>query len=130
MRKLFTLSATERLKSRKQINHLFATGKKLLLPPFRVVYELQHDEEGEACLQFGIGASKRNFKKAVDRNRIKRLGREAWRLQKATLLQALQEQNKKLHVFFIYTGKELPDFEEVSICVGKAIQKLILTSKA
>jgi ribonuclease P protein component len=76
-------------------------------------------------LQAGFGASTRNFKKAVDRNRIKRLSREAYRLQKQTLYDHLVEKNRCLAVFFIYTGKELPDYGTVTEKIGVALQKLI-----
>ena len=72
----------------------------------------------------GIGVSTRFFKKAVDRNRIKRLVRECWRLQKNMLAEKLKEQNKQLNVFLIYTAKELPDYKEVSAKVNKALDKL------
>jgi ribonuclease P protein component len=60
----------------------------------------------------------------VDRNRIKRLSREAYRLQKAPLSQLLEEKGKCLAVFFIYTGKDLPDYAIVSQKIGVALQKL------
>ena len=78
-----------------------------------------------ASLQAGFGASSRNFKKAVDRNRIKRLGREAYRLQKGPLLQRLTEKGLSLAVFFIYTGKELPEYATVTEKIGVILQKLI-----
>ena len=81
--------------------------------------------EPQAPLQAGFGASSRNFKKAVDRNRIKRLSREAYRLQKQPLLDRLQEKGLSLAVFFIYTGKELPDYRTVTEKIGVALQKLI-----
>ena len=91
-----------------------------------MLYAIKKGElkEGNSRLQFGVGASSRFFKRAVDRNRIKRLGREAWRLQKQELLQLVEEQNKQLDVFFIYTGKELPVYEEVFTAINTAIQKL------
>lgn len=79
----------------------------------------------EAPLQAGFGASSRNFKKAVDRNRIKRLSREAYRLQKQPLFDRLKEKGLSLAVFFIYTGKELPDYRTVTEKIGVALQKLI-----
>ena len=75
-------------------------------------------------LQFGVSASSKNFKKAVDRNRIKRLTREAWRLQKNGVEEKLRASIKQLNVFFIYTGKELPDFTTVKDKVSVALKKL------
>ncbi len=75
-------------------------------------------------VQFGVGVSAKNFKRAVDRNRIKRLTREAWRLQKNALKELVRGSNKQLHVFFIYTGKELPDFVTVKDKVAVALKKL------
>jgi ribonuclease P protein component len=75
-------------------------------------------------LQFGVGVSSKNFKRAVDRNRIKRLTREAWRLQKNELKDKLKISNKQLNVFLIYTGKELPDFPTVKDKVAIALKKL------
>jgi ribonuclease P protein component len=79
----------------------------------------------ESPLQAGFGAGSRHFKKAVDRNRIKRLSREAYRLQKNPLLQRLEEKRLSLAVFFIYTGRELPDYATVTDKIGVALQKLI-----
>jgi ribonuclease P protein component len=76
-------------------------------------------------LQAGFGASRRNFKKAVDRNRIKRLSREGYRLQKEPLLRQLREKGLSMAVFFIYTGRELPDYPTVTEKIGVALHKLI-----
>jgi ribonuclease P protein component len=122
MAKKFTLGKIERLKSRKQTELLFSTGKKFSLPPFRIHYLLNKDEN--TLLQFGVGVSSKVFKKAVDRNRIKRVTREAWRLQKLPLQQQLKEQQDNLHIFFIYTGKELPVYKDVYDKTGKIIDKL------
>ena len=66
----------------------------------------------------------KHFKKAVDRNRVKRLIREAWRLQKNKLQQQLKEENKQLHVFLIFTGKEVPDYKLIAEKTTIALQKL------
>lgn len=128
MPKVNTLGKNERLKSRKIIEQLFNEGKSFAYAPFRVYYLVSNTT---APLQFGAGVSTKNFKKAVDRNRIKRLTREGWRLQKNTLKEITQEQNKSLSVFLIYTGKELPVYKDVYDKTGKIIDKLcqIVTTK-
>ena len=127
MSKQFTLGKDERLKSRKQIGKLFAEGKSFAVNPFRVYFivngQLSMVNSG-SYLQFGVGVSNRNFKRAVDRNRIKRLTREAWRLQKNELNEQVKTTQKQLNVFFIYTGKELPDFTTVKDKVAVALKKL------
>lgn len=76
------------------------------------------------ALQAGFGVSARTFKKAVARNRIKRLMREAYRLQKTSLQQALERSGKKLAVFFLYTGKEVPGYEQVKEKMKSVLQQL------
>lgn len=77
-----------------------------------------------SCLQAGFTVSSRLFKKAVDRNRIKRLMRESYRLQKNNLKISLEEKHKNLAVFFIYTGKELPNYNNVFEKIGSALKRL------
>ena len=127
MRKQFTLGKEERLKSRKQIEQLFDKGKSIVITPFRVYFlidEMLNAQHSMFNVQFGVGVSARNFKKAVDRNRVKRLTREAWRLQKNEMAKKAKEAQRQLNVFFIYTGKELPDFTTVKEKVAIALKKL------
>lgn len=121
----FTLGRDERLKSRKQIERLFREGKSMNVFPFRVYYALRPLAEGDEPLQAGVGASRRNFKKAVHRNRIKRLIREAYRVRKEALHLLLQERRLSMSLFFIYTGKELPDHRLVSGKIAVALEKIM-----
>jgi ribonuclease P protein component len=125
--KKFTLGRQERLKSRKLIERVFREGKSFALFPFRVFYLPVKSplSAGQPSLQAGFGASARNFKKAVDRNRIKRLTREAYRLQKQDLQDRLKEKGQALAIFFVYTGKDLPGAAALTEKIGLALQRLV-----
>jgi ribonuclease P protein component len=71
----------------------------------------QNQKPKTSALQFSVGISGKNFSKAVDRNQIKRLTREAYRLQKSELQEKLHQMNIHLFLFFIYTAKEVADFQ-------------------
>lgn len=123
LKQRYTFSKDEKLKSRKAIEQLFATGRSFSNFPFKVVWK--GTENTVTGSQAGFTVSSKQFKKAVDRNRIKRLIREAYRLQKHELQQQLKSNNKSLAVFFIYVGNELPDYTFIFEKTGKAIKHLI-----
>jgi ribonuclease P protein component len=125
----YTLGKAERLKSRKAIEQLFEKGQAFSLFPLRVIYVLEKKEEERKgdLLQCGFSVSTKRFKKASDRNRIKRILRETWRLQKKELQAAVAEQNMQLNVFLIYTGNELPEYEKLITKTAGAIKRLIKT---
>jgi ribonuclease P protein component len=93
------------------------------MPPLRIGYIIESAGDQDK-LQLGVGVSGRYFKKAVDRNRIKRLLRESWRLQKTELANLAKQHGKSLKVFIIYTGRELPAYNLVFGKVGSAIEQL------
>ncbi|TRZ46075.1 ribonuclease P protein component [Robertkochia solimangrovi] len=114
-----TYPKTEKLKSRKLIDKLFSEGRSVSKFPLRLVY-LQTELPEDTIVQVAVSVSKRNFKKAVDRNRIKRLIREAYRLNKDKIKPHLETP----HAFmFLYTSKEITDFHTLEKSMKKLLKK-------
>ena len=117
----FSLKKEERLSSKKVIDKLFADGDSILQYPLKIVY-LKTAIPTKNLIQAGFTASKRNFKRAVARNRIKRLLREAFRLNKHVLCDELN--NAQLALFILFIGKEIPKYEPVEAAMKKGLAKI------
>ena len=113
----------EKLKSRKQLHRLFAEGKTFIVFPVKVFYELNTAQDN--VLKTGVGVSRKNFKKAVQRNRIKRLLREAYRTEKQPLHAYLNNNEKQLVLFLLFIDRELPPYAVVKEKMKLCIQRLI-----
>ena len=106
----FTFSKNEKLKSQKLIEQLFSEGQSVSAFPLRMVY-LELESNDSSISKCGVSVSKKHFKKAVDRNRIKRLLREAYRLNKVNYF----NNSSKTYAFMIlYISKDGTDFESVN----------------
>jgi len=104
-----SFSKKEKLKSKKLIEQLFTEGKSILVYPLRLIF-METAFDDYVKLKVGVSVSKRNFKKAVDRNRIKRLLREAYRLKKHTYFNNTTTQ----YAFMIlYIGNEKPIYKHL-----------------
>lgn len=123
----FTFPRSERLKSKKILERTFVEGEKVKAWPL-VVRRLKTELPEEVTCQVMVSVSKRLFKRAVDRNRIKRLLRENWRLQKNALVQSWATDETQNAVVFIYMGKEMPTFEIIEKAMGVAVEKMISKS--
>lgn len=111
----FSFSKSERLSSRNSIQELFNMGSSFYLAPFKVLVL----KSKEPVHQVLFSVSKRNFKKAVHRNLIKRRLREAYRLNKPNL-----PESPALQIAYIYTAKEILDFHQIEQKIKETIKRL------
>ena len=101
---------------------MFEEGKTFSVFPFKVLYRFTLF--GDAPLKAGFGVSQKKFKKATDRNRIKRLMRECYRVQKQYLKDILMFNKRSLAVFFLYTGNILPEYIELKEKMKASLKRL------
>ena len=102
----FTYNKNEKLKSRKELDKVFTSKKSFLIFPLKVFY-LFSEINDSSLIRCGVGVSKKNFAKAVDRNRVKRLLREAYRLKKIPLHDNITQ--KQVSFFVLYIDKNMPE---------------------
>lgn len=117
----FEYSKKDKLKSKKLIEQLFTEGKAVTVFPMRLVY-LKTEFDDDSILKTGVSVSKRLHKNAVDRNRIKRLLREAYRLNKPQYFNT----NTTAYAFMIlYISKDKTTFEELDTKIKLLFEKFI-----
>jgi len=120
----FSFHKTERISSQKELDYLFEKGNYFTVNPFRIVYAEKQTPNG-ASVSTLISVPKKKFKHAVDRNRLKRLFRESYRLNKNALIEACVENKKELLAGFIYKGEGIVEMRQIEFAVQEAINVLI-----
>lgn len=115
----FTFNQKEKLKSKKLIEKLFTEGKSVSVFPLRLVYLPTVFDDG-VLVKTGVSVSKRHFKTAVDRNRVKRLMREAYRLNKAVHFNNL---TSSYAFMILYIGKDKPTLAEMETKMKQLFEK-------
>ena len=103
---------------------LLEKGRSFFVHPYKVVW-LEAEHDGGKPVQIAISVPKKRFKKAVHRNRVKRLTREAYRRSKQDLYETLQSQDKQLLLLLVYSANELPEYSAVEGKIKVILQRLI-----
>lgn len=117
----YTFPRQEKLKSKKLIEKLFDEGSSVTSYPIKLIY-LPAAFPLEVSTQAGVTVPKKNFKSAVKRNRIKRLMRESYRLNKGVVF---NNSEGSFAFLFLYLGKELPEFHQVEASMKAVLEKFI-----
>ena len=115
-----TYNKQERLKSKKAIDALFSSGKVINESPVKAFYALN----GEGDLQVGMAVPKRNIKKAVDRNLIKRRMREAYRLNNQALKLLVENKKLGLDIMFVYNSQQILTYQELEGKIKVILKRL------
>ncbi|RNC88133.1 MAG: ribonuclease P protein component [Winogradskyella sp.] len=117
----FKYSKKDKLKSKKLIEQLFSEGKTITVFPLRLVY-LKTKFQDDSILKTGVSVSKRLHKNAIDRNRIKRLIREAYRLNK---LKYFNKSSTSYAFMILYISKDKARFEDLDSKMNVLFEKFL-----
>jgi ribonuclease P protein component len=119
-----TLKKEERLCSQKIIGDMFSSGNSFLSYPLKIVF--QKTESPQAFpVQAAFTVSKRNFKRAVKRNLLKRHMREAFRLNKPSFYDELAAKELHIAVMFVFIGKDMTEFPIIEKAMISAFKKVL-----
>jgi ribonuclease P protein component len=121
-----TFPKEERLHGRTTVAEVFAKGKRFQLDPYRIVWRTRAQDDLPS-IRFGISVSKKISKKAVERNRIKRCNREAFRAVKQSFIEELIAQNKQIDLFLVYSGSIETSTEVLKEKIILILNRLIAT---
>jgi ribonuclease P protein component len=121
-----TFNKEERLKSRKVIQALFnRQGESFGQYPLRLVWMPMEERRSAYAVQFGLSVPKRRFKKAVERNAIRRKMREAYRLNKHRIYSELEGQEQQYAFMVLYSGSEILTYPEIEKAMQLMIRRFI-----
>lgn len=122
----FRFPKRERLRHRRAFDYLFKHGSSFRIGMLTFFYATDCPPQYvEAALSVAFSAPKRSFKRAVDRNYLKRRMKEAYRLQKYALLSKTQENEEKLILLIKYNSRKKASYAKIESCIGKGLSRLM-----
>lgn len=125
-----TFRKNERLSGRNSVETLFDAGKSFNLNPFKIFYTVEAAGMPPE-VRILVAVSKKKFRHAVDRNRLKRKIREAYRLNKSLLLNSLTSNNSSLNIGFVYVDSDMdPSYALVQKSMIACLEKIARLASA
>ena len=119
----FKFGKAEHLKSEKSISLLITEGFSFVVFPIKVRWMLVSKVDS-SIVKCAFSAPKRKFKKAVDRNYIKRIMREAYRTNKINLISQIAKKDLQLNLLLTYIGDDVPNFQFIESKIILTLQRL------
>ncbi len=120
---MFHFPKNQKLCNEKAIERLFENGKSLTEKPFRIIYNIDNNNE-DIFLKALIVVPKKRVRLASDRNVIKRRVKEAYRLQKSELEKYLKSNNHQLNLAIIYQKHEILDYKLIDVKIKLLLSRL------
>lgn len=120
---MYSLSKSERLSSKTLIEELLTSKLSFVKYPFRIILK-DSSQPCEFPARMAISVGKKKFKRAVKRNRIKRLTREAYRLNKPEFYNSITP-GRTIDILFIYLDYDLPTYPKTEKAMKSALQKIV-----
>lgn len=121
----FSFKTAERLKSRKLIGAIFRSGQSVGAFPLRAVFLPLLLTDAPFPVQISISVPKKKFKSAVDRNRVRRQIREAWRLQTPFFYEKLAAADRRLAIMVIFVAPEKVEYAEIEKGIRKMCRRIL-----
>jgi len=120
-----TFPKRDKLKSSLEIEQLYRENRFIVSYPLKCYYSFSDIIENKSNLRVAFSVPKKTFKLAIDRNKLKRRMREAYRVHYKTVFETLiNDKEKQLKLFFIYIGKEILESEIVEKNMRVVLQKI------
>jgi ribonuclease P protein component len=120
----FKFGKAEHLKSEKSISLLITEGFSFVIFPLKIRWILVPKNDN-ISIKCGFSVPKRKFKKAVDRNYIKRIMREAYRINKSELTAIVEKNELQMHLLLTFIGDDVPNFQYIESKIILTLQRLI-----
>ena len=119
-----TLGKEERLKSNLSIQHLLKTGNTLTEYPFKIYWNTSPDQKQIFPARIAISVPKRKFKRAVDRNRMKRRIREVYRQNKNLIYSPLRHSEANIILMVLFLSDEFLSYSLLNERMIKLLSRL------